>query len=276
MAKRHFFLILSLIFFKAIITEDFDCVSGFEKMKEGYCFALSTNDQYCAYVDNECREWYKNCEDYNPAINTDFDEAICKKIVPFTILKKCDVKNEGGKKTCIAVDQNCEDLSDDTCTGITPEGGKRCVFKGEGQKCEVHSNSCSGLTEAQCESNIPSIATQKCSWDGTACQEVSRKCSEYIPFKDSNGKSYEELCAGLESEASKTCILIDNECKEVYESCELITDKDKCENSKPLSDDKLSYNSLKKCVLSGDNCEQKQEYVLIGKKTKKLKRLAVN
>ena len=89
MTKNHLFLILSLIFFKAVITEDFDCASGFERIKAQYCLGLSTDDQYCAYVDNECKEWYKKCEDYKPT--TDFDEAICKKIVPFSFLKKCDV-----------------------------------------------------------------------------------------------------------------------------------------------------------------------------------------
>lgn len=255
MTKNHLFLILSLIFFKAVITEDFDCASGFERIKAQYCFALSTEDQYCSYVDNECKEWYKKCEDYKPT--TDFDEAICKKIVPFSFLKKCDVEEEGGKKKCVTVNQNCEDISDITCTAATTADGKRCIFKGEGQKCEVHSNSCSGLTQAECNDNIPLDAKMTCSWDGTTCKEVSRKCNEYKLFQDSKTSTYEQLCAGLETGASKTCILIDNQCKEVYQSCESITDKNECEKAKPLNDDKLTYNPLKKCKLSGDNCVTK-------------------
>lgn len=84
------------------------------------------------------------------------------------------------------VEQACEDSTEFICTGINLGEGKRCIFKGEGIKCEEHSNSCSGLTQANCEKNIPSDVTKKCSWDGSSCNEVDRQCSEYKLYKDSN------------------------------------------------------------------------------------------
>ena len=64
-----------------------------------------------------------------------------------------------------------------------------------------------------------------------------------------------------ENESSKTYILINDECKEVYKRFESIIDNDKYENSKPFGDDKLSNNPLKKCILSGDNCEKTKQRI---------------
>lgn len=97
MNKKSIFILISFLFFKSISSQDFDCASDFERYKNLACYQLSNSDQYCQLVDNECREWYKKCEDYNPSSN--FDEEICKKIVPSTLNKKCSVKTEGGSKT---------------------------------------------------------------------------------------------------------------------------------------------------------------------------------
>ena len=164
------------------------------------------------------------------------------------------MKTEGGAKKCEMVDQECEDSSDLSCTGINLGTGKRCVFKGEGQKCEEHSNSCTGLDQANCEKNIPSDATKNCSWVSSSCSEVNRKCSEFTLFRDSTTNSYEALCKGLESGTSKACILNDNKCIEVYETCESITTKNECESAKPLTSDKVSYDPTKKCKWSGTAC----------------------
>ena len=103
MIKKHLFITLSLLCIKAIITEDFNCFSNFEKVKELSCNGLSdTNSgQYCRLIDNECRDWYKSCEDYEPT--SGFEDEICKKIVPTTFNKKCSVKNERGSKKCVMV-----------------------------------------------------------------------------------------------------------------------------------------------------------------------------
>lgn len=252
MVKKCLFILISLLFFKAGFAEDLDCASNFETRKQLACNSLSNTDQYCLLVDNECREWYRACEDYAPT--SDFDDSICQKITPSTINKKCAVNTESGAKKCVTVDQACEDSSDLICTGINLESGKRCVFKGEGQKCEEHSNSCSGLTQTDCAKNIPSDATKKCSWVSSSCTEVNRKCSEFTLFKDSTTNSYETLCKGLESGTSKACILDDNKCIEVYDSCESATTEDDCIKTKPLTSDLLGYDTSKKCEWSGTAC----------------------
>lgn len=255
MSEKHLFILLFLLFFNSMVAAELDCSSSFERQKEIACSSLSNSEQYCRLVDNECRDWYQNCEDYHPTSN--FDDAICQKIIPSTLNKKCSVTNVGGSKTCEMVEQACEDSSDLICTGITLESGKRCIFKGEGEKCEEHSDSCSGLTQVNCEKNIPLDETKKCSWDGSSCNEITRKCNEYKLYKDSKINSYEVLCSKLESEASKTCIFIDNECKEVYESCESINNEVECTKSKPLKNGKLPYDPLKKCEWEETQCSTK-------------------
>ena len=58
----------------------------------------------------------------------------------------------------------------------------------------------------------------------------------------------------MESGTSKACILNDNKCIEVFETCESISTKNECENAKPLTGDQLSYDPSKKCKWSGKAC----------------------
>ena len=155
------------------------------------------------------------------------------------------------------VEIGCEDLSDLTCTGIDTGEGKRCIYLGEWKKCEEHSNSYNGLTQDKWEKNIPLDSTKKCSWVGSSCQEVNRKCSEYKFYIESSTNSYKNLCSGLESAASKACILIDNEkCEEVFEDCSSYKTENECKNDKPLTSDKLSYDPQNKCVWAGSKCSK--------------------
>ena len=207
--SRHLIIkLISLLFFKSIITQDFDCASEFEQLKKLLCNKLSTDDYECLLVDNECKEWYSNCEAYAPTGT--FDSETCKKIDSLTLNKKCSVNEQSGTKTCVTVDMSCEDSSDNICTGINRGTGKRCIFKGEGEKCQEHSNSCEGLIQTNWGNNIPSDASKKCSWEGGKCNEVNRKCSEYVLFKDSTTYTYELLCSKLEADSSKKCIYTEN------------------------------------------------------------------
>ena len=166
------------------------------------------------------------------------------------------MNEQSGTKTCVTVDMSCEDSSDNICTGINRGTGKRCIFKGEGEKCQEHSNSCEGLTQTNCGNNIPTDASKKCSWEGGKCNEVNRKCSEYVLFKDSTTYTYELLCSKLEADSSKKCIYTENKkCEEVYATCESITVQAECEKAKPLTSDSLKYDITKKCVLDGTNCK---------------------
>ena len=255
--KNLIIILISLLFFKAIFSQDFDCASNFEQIKQLACYSLTTADQYCLLVDNECKEWYKKCEDYKPTGT--FDDATCTKITPLTLNKKCSVNEQGGSKTCVTVDMSCEDSSDNTCTGINRGTGKRCIFKGEGEKCQEHSNSCEGLTQNNCGNNIPSDTSMKCSWEGGTCNEVPRKCSEYILFQDSTTYTYELLCSKLEADSSKKCIYTENKkCEEVYPTCESITVQAECQKAKPLTSTNLSYDPLNKCVWAGTNCKTEE------------------
>ena len=234
--SRHLITILiSLLCFKALFSQTFDCSTGFEFLKSSICSQLSTTEYNCVLVDNECKEGsiYTSCEEYTPTGS--FDDDTCEKIKPSNHLKKCSVNSQGGSKTCEMVYINCEESSEKECTGINRGTGKRCIFKGEGIKCEEHSDSCTGLNQDNCEKNIPSDASKKCSWDGAKCNEVNRKCDEYILFQDSTTYSYNDLCYKLEADSSKKCIYTENKkCEQVYPTCEPITDSSECEKAKPL------------------------------------------
>ena len=97
------FLLIQL----AISDEDL-CTSQFEDIKSSLCAQLSTDDQTCFLIDNECKNWYKGCNEYKPESN--FDDNVCTRIIPSDKFKKCKVEEVDGKKSCIEIVKACSDF----------------------------------------------------------------------------------------------------------------------------------------------------------------------
>ena len=137
-------LILNLfLLFQIIYTETYICSSNFETKIAELRSQLSTSEKSCYFLNDECRDWFKECSEYSPTVN--FYENICQKITPSNNLKKCQVETTSGTKTCIEVDKTCEDFTDNTCFNLNLGSDKRCALING--KCEEHYNSCEGLTK---------------------------------------------------------------------------------------------------------------------------------
>ena len=231
------------------------CTSQFEGEKSSLCSQLSSDDQFCFFIDNECKNWYKECSDYNPGSN--FDENVCTRIQPSSNkLKKCKVETAAdGKKSCVQTDKACSDFTDKTCLDLDLGEDKRCVFINE--KCEEHSYSCSGLEKSKCSQNIPSSNAQKCIWkdDNTGCGEEPRKCADYIVYSEKTKNNLEcknhQITTGTKD---RLCVLYEDKCLELYESCQKAETEEACINNLPLTKDNNDENIiyyLTKCVWDG-------------------------
>ena len=108
----HVFLLIQLA-----ISDDDLCTSQFEDTKSSLCAQLSTDEQTCFFIDNECKNWYKECSNYNPEGN--FDESVCTRIQPSNKLTKCKVETTAdGKKSCVETNKACSDFTDKTCLNL--------------------------------------------------------------------------------------------------------------------------------------------------------------
>ena len=236
------------------------CASQFEGEKSSSCSQLSTHDQFCFFIDNECKNWYKECSDYNPESN--FDENVCTRIQPSSNkLKKCKVETANdGKKSCVEINKACSDFTDNTCLDLDLGDDKRCVFiKG---KCEEHSYSCSGLEKSKCSQNIPSSNAQKCIWkdDTTGCVEEPRKCADYIVYSEKTKNNleckYHQITTGT---SNRLCVLYKDKCLELYETCQKAETEEACINNFPLTENDKNENEIyyrTKCVWDGGCKEQ--------------------
>ena len=244
------FLLIQL----AISDEDL-CTSQFEDIKSSLCAQLSTDDQTCFLIDNECKNWYKGCNEYKPESN--FDDNVCTRIIPSDKFKKCKVEEVDGKKSCIETVKACSDFTDETCIQQNLRDDRRCVFI-NGQ-CEEHYNSCSGLDNSKCSKNIPSSNTQKCVWkdDTTGCGEEDRKCADYIVYSDKNNGNLEcYLHKFTMGTSNRICALYGDKCVEMYQSCDKALDADACKNNLPLKDNEIDEGY--KCVWDGSKCNQEK------------------
>ena len=221
------------------------CTSQFEGEKSSLCSQLSSDDQFCFFIDNECKNWYKECSDYNPGSN--FDENVCTRIQPSSDKrKKCKVETAAdGKKSCVQTDKACSDFTDKTCLDLDLGKDKRCVFINE--KCEEHSYSCSGLEKSKCSQNIPSSNAQKCIWkdDTTGCGEEPRKCADYIVYSEKTKNNleckYHQITTGTKD---RLCVLYEDKCLELYESCQKAETEEACINNLPLTKDNNDENII--------------------------------
>ena len=245
-------LFLQIFLLFQIVSSDTDiCSSNFDIKKAELCKQLSTSEKLCYFINDECRDWFKECTEYSPTDN--FDENICQKITPSNILKKCKVQTTEGIQKCIEVDKACEDFTDNTCFNLDLGDDKRCVLLNN--KCEEHYNSCEGLSEEICSNNIPSSNSEKCVWiDLTSkCVSQDRQCQDFIEYSEQGKVNLS--CDKLKSTSPKICFFYGNKCDEVYNTCEEVTDEPTCENTIPQ--DCYGTCHFYKCVWEDEACVKK-------------------
>ena len=256
MKKQITSFLLFFIILKGIMTEDDDCSSNFQKEKVKLCHELSNSTTTCHFIDNECKPWYKECFEYNPENNDDFDDDICKSIYLINKdLRKCHVIINGSNKKCEETDKECKELSEELCFDLNLGSNKRCIFING--KCEEHYNYCNGLDESKCSKNIPYNYQKKCIYDGTNCNEVTRYCSDYIEY--SNGNSHfsiekSECSLLIPSVNGKVCTFNENnnKCDEFYQSCTNINDQSECNNINTID---LKNSTTKECFWEDEKCK---------------------
>ena len=246
-------LIICLI---AIISADTDPCSAFDSMVSSTCEELSSSTE-CIYSGNQCISNYDNCEEYSP--ESGFDDAKCLGIIPIDPLNICEVKTEGGAKTCHERLRQCsEHTSNDNCLDLQAGEGQRCLLI-ENKKCEAHYTDCSSLTskgKTQCEANIPNDGSKICSWSSNACTTADRYCEKYLQYQGPITETSEN-CINLKAEESKVCIFEEGKtCRQVYDGCDKgNNDESLCNAIKPLNLDKTDYDHFNKCVYNSPNCE---------------------
>ena len=252
-------LILSFIVF---ISADTDPCSNFDSTVSTYCRALTTATTKCTYSGNQCVQDYYECNEYAPT--SGFEDAKCKGIIPSDHLYMCEVKTEGGNKSCQQRLKKCsEHTSNDICVELQAGDGQRCLLI-ENTRCEAHYNDCSSLTslgKAKCEANIPNDKSKICSWSSDACSTTDRYCEKYLQYQGPESE-ISEYCTSLKAEESKVCLFEDGKtCHQVYENCEKGNNNENiCKTIRPLNTDKTDYDHLNKCKYNSPNCETQQKY----------------
>ena len=95
-------------------------------------------------------------------------------------------------------------------------------------------------------------STHKCIKNDNNCIQTDRFWEDY--------KSWEEECEYLSPrDATKICVLINNQCIEQYKNCADYTGNDEniCKSIKPLDEyDYIDYSS--KCEIENGNCVKKK------------------
>lgn len=226
MSRKLLLFTILFIFQYSIIVSDDDCSSSFEAFKEAECLNLKNTSHQCYYSNNKCygTEIKTTCSSYIVTTGT-INEKICTSIQLADTKKKCIVKNNA----CVEDDIACEDFKDSTsCIGFLPGTNKRCIFNKN--KCETHYDKCEYITEEikdKCNSNIPDPTKEtddknKCYWEGSSCNAVERKCTEYADIKDI--LNFPKSCKDLVATSSKKCILDEsNNCIEALAGCNSYT-----------------------------------------------------
>ena len=252
--KRYLLLFVLLLNSQNIFAEYHDC-SSFEEIKKEECLKIGVNknEYQCYYSSNQCSQTdskYTSCEGYTVA-SGDINRDICESINVSG--KKCTVNNN----QCVERDIVCEDLDEENCEDFNAEDGLRCLFINN--KCYTHHKKCETIDDMDtCNSNFPdpleynTNKNSKCSWDTTSnpasCKESDRGCSEYNIIKDINlGITCSDLKPSVDT---KKCVLDDGICIEQFAACEDYdgSDENVCKAIKPLKEDGIAIDPLKKCV----------------------------
>ena len=253
------------------------CVKELKECSEyptaGNCTDLKAEDgKRCVLYNGECKAHKDEC--------TGLTQNDCENNIPKSNTKKCKW-NSG---SCTSVDRECDEHifyqdkyggSDiEACPKLKIDSSLTSAFScGYLDKCIDYPNSCAEGKESKdlCESIKPLNKERtalddlsKCSYSGTTCSKVEKKCLDFKDYVDTPGK-----CSLLKtSDDNKMCVssysLSLYTCKEEYITCDsynkVITDKTKrdsttCGNITPKDPKTKAADFHSECYLNSDkNC----------------------
>ena len=201
--------------------------------EESMCKKLIATDskKKCFFINNECIEVYKTCENYNENPKKEVCESIEN-----SEYTKCVFENNLCKtKDKICSDYQAEKHNYNNCEFLSPTNiDKKCSLV-NGNCIEQYRNCEDYKDDVQsniCESIIPYSEKDKCVFEDGNCVTKERVCSDF----KSGESSY--TCEKLSSsDPSKKCKFKNNQCIEYYYDCEKYTEnvqKDICESIEPL------------------------------------------
>lgn len=201
----------SCIKIKAKTCSDFN-----ELLHPYYCekMYLENPNKTCLYVNDECKEVYKECSLY-----TGTDPNECEVILPNDYNKKCVFKNN----TCLEeLKTSCSDYNNSyyeprECHNIKlADTNKYCFLFNDScleqyKRCEYYK----GNNETECERIIPSENNSICLFINNKCiQKEKTYCSQYKP-----GENYYKCSMIKLNDTDKHCVLVNNQCQEHYKYC---------------------------------------------------------
>ena len=271
------------------------CDSYKSGMETYYCTNIELEDtkKYCAFYDNKCSEYYKDC--------TDAKEDVCNSTIPYDknqykcfyddkdkkctkVQKTCSDYKEGegyysckniilddSNKECRVIDGQCKEvvktqkascsdykkgLDEEFCTKITLEDeNKHCVFTNN--ECKEYYRECSSISDQSVCISITLENGEKCVFENNACKEkpieMPKKCSEYTKLLDADQGQF---CVNLiPSNVMKKCAYSDYNCSEEDKLCTEFTSG----ATKEICEKAPTSSNKKKCVLSDDtkSCVEK-------------------
>ena len=233
MKMLNFILIFSIIGF--CFSGNFDCDGVFENYIKSQC----------QLIDPDCRYFGSQQKCTKPKACSGSNENSCLSTIhTYYNIKKCNMASGN----CEETNKICTDYDStwgDSCPALYHGGkGNRCDFSYTKQ-CTPHYDECKDAPKEQCNGNIPSEFTTKCTWKDNACKTENRLCDDtYYKIDSSN-------CNSLKStNKEKKCFYLENKCIEYHESCEEYkgNDKNACESIKPLNSEKNGFDITKNCT----------------------------
>ena len=230
------------------------------EMSKDFCsnHVLADPKKQCYVKDNNCKEQYKTCKDYNDIAQAQRDKDDCEDIIIEGSFKcKFNSKN-------ICEIPKCEDRDANTCNLIGPDDTHKCEYIDE--KCievEIY-KTCSlykGNDRRICELIKPSESNMKCIFkEDSECALVQKECEEYI---GAVLNEYECINNYKPLDDNLKCSFISNKCESQPKYCSYYkgTTPAECESIIPINKGekysiKCSYDTtMNKCIRKPKSCD---------------------
>ena len=223
---------------------------------------LENQNKRCIYENNQCKEIYGSCSNYNK--ESDIKEEICNNIIIYNsngyIYYNYKCVFESG--SCNQKSKTCDDYKSGQdemfCTGISLNSYSKCVL--ENNICKAKYIDCPNdyttsisLDRSTCEAIIPNGEYYMCKLNSNSkCVRQKKICSEYKGDSSYNCQNYEA------SDSKKKCFMENDKCVEKYYQCADYEGKDTntCESIIPYDSYGSSQLSGVKCKMVDNTCTQ--------------------
>ena len=197
------------------------------ELDEEYCNSqvLDNTIKRCLYLNNECKELYKTCDNYNNDNTEGKTQAQCEEIVPLEDpnYSKCYINEEDNNK-CTKIKKACSGLSQEYCNNQKLENElKRCLYKENScievyKTCDDYNNDEENEDKSDEDCTNIELADDpyyKCyinTENENKCEKKKKECSDILSSEYCNNHALDNT--------HKKCLFIDDACIEIYKTCE--------------------------------------------------------